>query len=92
LLPLGLRRLGVRRSAAAVGVAVVGSMAVMAATADLTGPERAYYGTDTRLFGILLGALLAFGWRPQCARSDVGIGARRVLEATGGGALAVLAW
>jgi len=92
LLPLGLRRLGPRRTASLVGLAVAASMAIMAATADLTAPERAYYGTDTRLFGILLGALLAFGWRPQRARSDVGLGARRVLEGMGAAALAVLAW
>jgi len=90
-LPLALRRLGSRRTVLALGGAVLASLVLMAATADVTSPERAYYGTDTRLFGILLGALLAFGWRPQRARRDVGIGARRVLEGAGTTALAILA-
>jgi len=92
LLPLGLRRLGTRRTAVAVGAAIAGSAALMAATADVAVPERAYYGTDTRLFGILLGALLAFGWRPQRARTDVGPGARRVVEVAGVAALVLLGW
>jgi peptidoglycan/LPS O-acetylase OafA/YrhL len=91
LLPLGLRRLGPRRTAGLVTAAVVASAAIMAATADVTAPERAYYGTDSRLFGILLGALLAFGWRPQRARTDVGLGARRVVEGAGIAALVLLA-
>ena len=92
LLPLGLRRLGRRRTAVAVAVAIVVSAALMATTADITAPERAYYGTDTRLFGILSGALLAFAWRPQRARGDVGPAARRVIEGFGVGALVLLAW
>jgi peptidoglycan/LPS O-acetylase OafA/YrhL len=92
LLPLGLRRWGTRRTGIAVLAAVAASVALMAATADVTAPERAYYGTDTRLFGILLGALLAFGWRPQRARTDVGPQARRVVEWAGVGAVVLLAW
>ena len=56
LLPLGLRRLGRRRTVLAVAGAVAVSVLLMAATADIAAPERAYYGTDTRLFGILAGA------------------------------------
>jgi peptidoglycan/LPS O-acetylase OafA/YrhL len=92
LLPLGLRRLGRRRTVFAVAGAIVVSAALMAATADITSPERAYYGTDTRLFGILAGALLAFAWRPQRARGDVGRSARRVIEGSGVTALVLLAW
>jgi len=91
-LPFARRRLGGRRTVLAVAAAAGASLVLMAATADVTAPERAYYGTDTRLFGILLGALLAFGWRPQRARRDVGLGARRVLEGAGTAALALLAW
>ena len=50
---------------ALVGLAIVGSIVLMNATADITAPERAYYGTDTRAFGILAGAVLAFWWRPE---------------------------
>ncbi len=92
LLPLGLRRLGRRRTVSAVAGAVALSALLMAATADISAPERAYYGTDTRLFGILGGALLAFAWRPQRARADVGHAARRVIEVAGVAALVLLAW
>jgi peptidoglycan/LPS O-acetylase OafA/YrhL len=92
LLPLGLRRLGRRRTVVAVAFAIALSAILMAATSDITSPERAYYGTDTRLFGILAGALLAFAWRPQRARGDVGTTARRVIEGSGVSALALLAW
>lgn len=30
-----------------------------------TDPSRVYYGTDTRAFGLLIGAALAFVWRPR---------------------------
>lgn len=30
-----------------------------------TDPSRVYYGTDTRAFGLLIGAALAFVWSPQ---------------------------
>ena len=92
LLPIGLRRLGRRRTVIAVAGAILVSVVLMAATADITAPERAYYGTDTRLFGILSGALLAFAWRPQRARGDVGPAARRVIEGAGVAALVLLAW
>lgn len=92
LLPLGLRRLGRRRTVVAVLGAVAVSSVLMAATSDIAAPERAYYGTDTRLFGILGGAALAFAWRPQRARTDVGRSARRVIEGAGGVALVALAW
>jgi len=92
VVPAGLRRLGRRRTAVAVAVAAVASAVLMAATADIAAPERAYYGTDTRLFAILAGALLAFGWRPQRARTDVGGGARRVIEWAGVVALVLLGW
>ncbi len=92
LLPLGLRRIGRRRTVLAVTGAIVVSVLLMAGTADIAAPERAYYGTDTRLFGILGGALLAFAWRPQRARVDVGRSARRVIEGAGAVALVLLAW
>lgn len=92
LLPLGLRRLDRRRTVVAVAGAIAVSAVLMAATSDITSPERAYYGTDTRLFGILTGALLAFAWRPQRARRDVGPAARRVIEGFGAVALLLLAW
>ena len=92
LLPAGLRRFGRRRTAGLTLIAAGASVLVMTALADVAAPERAYYGTDSRAFGILLGAALAFGWRPDRFRPDIGAGARRTLEWGGVAALAALLW
>ncbi len=34
-----------------------------------TDPSRVYYGTDTRAFGLLIGAALAFVWSPQTSET-----------------------
>jgi peptidoglycan/LPS O-acetylase OafA/YrhL len=53
-------------------------------------PTRVYDGTDTRAFGLLIGAALAFVW-PSCRlRSDVADGARRILDGTGIAGLAII--
>ena len=53
-------------------------------------PTRIYDGTDTRAFGLLIGAALAFVW-PSCRlRSDVADGARRILDGTGIAGLAII--
>jgi hypothetical protein len=52
---------------AALGFTLAGaavSVVLMARYADITALERAYYGTDTRAFELLIGAALAFVWRP----------------------------
>lgn len=90
LLPAGLRRLGARGTAAATGLAVVASALAMGATADIAAPARAYYGTDTRAFGLLAGALLAWVWRPSRARADVVAPARWTVDLVGGAALLLL--
>ena len=92
LLPMALRRHGRRRTIALVLVGAGVSAMAMAATADIAAPERAYYGTDTRAFGILLGCALAFIWRPDRFRPDIRPMAQRTLEWGGLAALAVLAW
>ncbi len=63
---LGLALLAGRRVALAVTVlGAVGSAVWMGAQFDPTSdPSRLYYGTDTRLGGLLLGAALAFVWVP----------------------------
>jgi peptidoglycan/LPS O-acetylase OafA/YrhL len=59
---------GRRFALAATLVGAVGSAVWMAAQFDPTGdPSRIYYGTDTRLTGLLLGAALAFVWVPTVA-------------------------
>lgn len=59
VLPLCIRRL--RRRQAVLAFAAAGALSIlwMSAIADIAAPERAYYGTDTRMFGILIGAIAA---------------------------------
>ncbi|MBN2507282.1 MAG: acyltransferase [Verrucomicrobia bacterium] len=56
------------RPRAVLGIVVAGALASMLAMAALYQPNadvsRIYYGTDTRAAGLLLGAALAFVWRP----------------------------
>lgn len=53
-------------------------------------PSRVYYGTDTRLFALLIGALLAFGWRPDTFKPDMPRLGRRILNIGGTIALIIL--
>ncbi len=48
-------------AAAVLGIGLV-SAALMVASYDPTNATRAYYGTDTHLFGLMLGASLAIVW------------------------------
>ncbi len=51
----------------------VASTVLMALTFDAGDPSRAYYGTDTRAAGLILGATLALFWRPgHLARGKIG--------------------
>ncbi|MHC5268882.1 acyltransferase family protein [Enterococcus sp. LJL98] len=54
-------------------------------------PTRVYYGTDTRLFSIWLGSLLAFVWPSTQLSSHIPVQARRILNLSGGVALLLLA-
>ena len=58
------RRTGVTEGVMAGLVAGIGlvSALLMALTYDPTNPTRAYYGTDTHLVGLMLGAALAIVW------------------------------
>ncbi len=51
-------------------------------------PSRLYYGTDTRMFAILIGAALAFVWPSTKLRPQVNTGHRRFLDGIGAFALA----
>jgi peptidoglycan/LPS O-acetylase OafA/YrhL len=45
--------------------------------------SRVYFGTDTRAFELLAGAALAMVWPSAKLRSDVSIGARRLIDGAG---------
>ncbi len=61
LLLLGLRRLHPRTVWTATVVMALGSFVLMVVLYNPNGdPSRVYYGTDTRAFTLLIGALLAF--------------------------------
>lgn len=57
-----------------------------------TDPSRVYYGTDTRLSGLLLGAMLAVVWTPWRSRGTPSRAAGPVLNSAGIGALLLLGW
>ena len=72
-------------------VLALGSAVLMAALAS-GNPDRAYYGTDTRLSGLLLGSALAFGYAPYRIRGRPGRGARYALDVAGVVGLFALGW
>ena len=53
-------------------------------------PSRVYYGTDTRLFSLWLGNLLAFIWPSTHLRKDIPDKAKKLLNLFGGVALLIL--
>lgn len=76
------------RVVVALGLAAGSALWATALVTGGAGVTRAYYGTDTHAFGLLIGVALAFGLstRPQAA-----LGARRVLaDLVGAVALAAL--
>jgi peptidoglycan/LPS O-acetylase OafA/YrhL/lysophospholipase L1-like esterase len=53
----------------------------------LTDPSRVYYGSDTRIFTMLIGAALAMVWSPWKLGEDIPREARAMLDGVGGLAL-----
>ena len=89
---LGLLRHGSRLVGWILGSALVsaGLMAVLYHPG--TDPSRVYYGTDTRVGTILIGAALACVWSPWRLRRRPTVAARAMLVVPGTAALAVLGW
>jgi peptidoglycan/LPS O-acetylase OafA/YrhL len=93
---------GRRAGLALTVVGALGSALWMAVLFQPGGdPSRLYYGTDTRLTGLLLGAALAFAWVPVVSTGDSGAAiprlwtSRRVgrlADVLGIAGLAGLAW
>ena len=68
----GMRWLRHRWFAVLVAIGVLASTAAMWLLYEpLEDPSRIYYGTDTRAAGLLLGALLAFVWRPWLEKREL---------------------
>ncbi len=88
--PGGRVRVRLRLSALTLALAAV-SVALMAllyrSGLDST---RVYDGTDTRAFGLLIGAALAMVWPAGRLSSPVTVTARRILDAAGMAGLAVI--
>lgn len=57
-----------------------------------TDPSRVYYGTDTRIFALLIGASLAVVWPSIKLKANVSAPAQGLLDAVGLAALIVLLW
>ncbi len=91
LLLLGLRRLGRSRMLTTMlGVAALSTL-LMAIVAS-GSINAAYYGTETRLSGLLLGSMMAFFFAPYRIRGVPGRGVRAVLDLAGLAGLVVLVW
>lgn len=75
-----------RNQAKAAAVLMAGAIASAVAMAVLYDPNnlnRAYYGTDTRMFAILIGAAMAFIWPAYKLRSNITQGHRFTLDTLG---------
>jgi peptidoglycan/LPS O-acetylase OafA/YrhL len=59
---------------------------------ELADPSRAYFGTDSHVMGLLLGAAFAIVWRPGHLRSHLTAGAQMLITFLGFAAVAGLVW
>ncbi|MDE3131437.1 MAG: acyltransferase [Acidobacteriota bacterium] len=89
LLIVGLRRLRRGGMVALTAALAAGSCALMwLSYSPAADPSRLYYGTDTRAFTLLIGALLAFAWPAAQARLHGMRRSKMTVEAVGVAALA----
>lgn len=80
-----------QRLAILMVVAIV-SAVLMAALYSPNNPNRVYYGTDTRMFAILIGAGMAFVWPAHKLNATVGRNQRLTLDILGGASLIALVY
>lgn len=84
LFMLALRRVRLARIRIALLFISVASAILMAVLFQpYSDPSRVYYGTDTRLAGMLMGALLATMWAPWRSRIQAQARAAAVLDVVG---------
>ncbi|AVK62039.1 acetyltransferase [Lactobacillus sp. CBA3605] len=72
-----------------MGAALISALA-MALLYDPANTNRVYYGTDTRMFAILIGSGLAFVWPSRELPQNVALSNRITLDVLGGGSLLAL--
>jgi peptidoglycan/LPS O-acetylase OafA/YrhL len=90
VLAVALRLVGRRGALGLVVTGAAGSALLMALLAGADGdPSRAYYGTDTRLFALLIGAAVAFA---PLRTAPLPGGAGRWADVLAVAGLAVLGW
>lgn len=70
--------------------AVVSSLAMAFLYVPGSDPSRVYYGTDTRMFGLLIGAALAVVWPSHKLNAAVSTASRFSMDIIGGISLIVL--
>jgi peptidoglycan/LPS O-acetylase OafA/YrhL len=93
LFALGLVKLGHLRVRLALLVTALASAAWMALLYEpFVDTSRVYYGTDTRLSGLLLGAFLATVWAPWRSRTPAAPAAGPVLDVAGLAGLVAIGW
>jgi len=68
---------------------VVTSQGLLEPGAD---PSRAYFGTDTHVMGLLLGAAMAIVWRPGRLKQTLNSGAQMAITFIGFASLATIIW
>jgi len=92
LLGVGLRYIPERRRL--IGLIMALAVASAAAMAIIytpgVDPSRVYYGTDTRAFALLIGAVLALVWPSRELSADLPHQRRLILDAVGGAGLLVI--
>ncbi|MFK4566052.1 acyltransferase family protein [Enterococcus sp. UD-01] len=73
-----------------MGGTVISALLMAALYTPGADPTRVYYGTDTRLFSILMGAGLAFVWPSSRLKSEIPLKAKNLLNGVGLGSLVIL--
>jgi peptidoglycan/LPS O-acetylase OafA/YrhL len=64
-------------------LAVISAIEMSVLFAPSIDPSRVYYGTDTRAFGLLIGAALAMVWPSRSLTTKVGAHARGIMDGLG---------
>lgn len=94
LLALGLKFLPKRINLAGwiLSLAAISALLMAVLYEPGSDPSRVYYGTDTRIFALLIGASLAIVWPSAKLKARVSNQARTVLDVVGVGTLFLLGW